>query len=227
MLEGFDICDLNNWKVSPCCEGGGGPAGSPCQRPCQIDKCVIWCTVKMLTLAGRDLSRAWNTGYTICSLWKCHLEPILRAQARPETCPSTERTCVFGEMPGSGLVSTNLGLPEDFGELLLSGVVWGSNKSPAWALLHIPGLLKSWLSANVFIMCRLCDRLGWESRLFNALCFSSNKVLSEILTLIQPGWCLRGGADCDRGPAVHQACCAHGQLWGSPAPHRGEGRSGA
>lgn len=127
----------------------------------------------------------------------------------------------------SDLVSANLGPPEDFGELLLSGVVWGSDKSPVWSLPHILGLLKPWLSANVFIMCRLCDRLGWESRLFNALCYSSNKVLLEILTLIQPGWCLRGGAGCDRGPAVHQARCAHCQLWGSPAPHQGRGGSGA
>ena len=177
----------------------------------------------MLVLAGRDLTRAWSTGCTICSLWKCNLEPILRAQARPVTCPNTERTCVSGGTPGSDLVSANLGRLEDVGGLLLSGAVRGSDKSPAWSLPHIPGLLKPWLSANVFIMCRLCDRLGWESRLFNALCFFSNKVLLEMLALIQPAWCLCGGADCDRGPVVHQAPCARCQRRGSPAPRGGSG----
>lgn len=94
--------------------GGGGPAGGPCQIPCQIDKCVIWCSVKMLVLAGRDLSRAWNAGCTICSLWKRDLEPMLRAQARPVTRPNTERTRVFGEVPGFDPVRANLGLLEDF-----------------------------------------------------------------------------------------------------------------
>lgn len=89
--------------------GGWGPAGGPCQIPRQIDKCVTWCSVKTLVLAGRDLSRARIAGCTICSLWKRHLEPMLRAQARPVTRPNTERTRASGEAPGSELVRANLG----------------------------------------------------------------------------------------------------------------------
>lgn len=152
----------------------------------------------MLMLAGRDLSRAWNMGCTICSLWKQNLEPIPCAQARPVTCPNVERTRVFGEVPGS---DPCVHKPRAASGLQRIACIWavavGFDKSPSLCPPSIQELLEPWLSANVFIMCRCCDRLGSESRLFSALCFSSSKVLSETITLIRAGRRLHGRAGWD------------------------------
>lgn len=104
-------------------------------------------------------------------------------------------------------------------------VALGSDKSPLLALPFIQGLLQSQLSANVFIMCCCCDRLGSESRLFNVLCFSSNTVFLEIVTLIKPGpasaW--QGQLWPRSPPLFHHASPAGWQLQGSPAWCREEG----
>lgn len=71
---------------------------------------------------------------------------------------------MLGKMPGPRLVCTDLGAPGDCRALLVSGMVLGSDKSPSLSLPPVQGLLGPWLSANVFIMCCLCDRLGSESR---------------------------------------------------------------
>lgn len=113
--------------------------------------------------------KSW--AYTLCPSQACD-------------SPQHERTRVFVEMPGSDLVCTNLGPLWDFRELLASSMVLGSDKLPwlSWPLIQ--GMHEPCLSANAFIMCCLSDSLGSESRLFTALCFSSNKGLLEI---IKPG----------------------------------------
>lgn len=117
--EGSDICDLNNWKVLPCCEGAGGQQAAPVRHCVRLINALLGALSKCSCSLG-VISHAHGTrGCTICSPWKCHLEPVPSAQAWPVTCPSLERTPVFEEMLRSDLVCTSLRPPGD-GENCLS-----------------------------------------------------------------------------------------------------------
>lgn len=92
----------------------------------------------------------------------------------------------------------NLGVLGDVGESRVPAVSCSSSITLAVPTIHLGTAPKPWLSANVFLMCLFCDRLGSESRLFSALCCSPDKFLLKIIPLLKAGLAfLLGRMHCD------------------------------